>query len=274
MNTIAGFSRVVGAASEVHRRPLSELLAPLDQLAAKSANLLARPIGHFERDGRRYEIPRYVFVGPKAGDTPIPVGIFAGIYGDEPEGVQAVVRFAQWLEARPELAAGYCLFLYPACNPTGLEAGTAFSSHGKDLNLELLTITVEPEVRLLQADLAAQPLEGIIKLHTNSNSRTFSGLVRGEMLARQLLDPALAAAADLLPVDEVARIDGFRTRDVSYDHYEGGLTHPPKPLPSPFEVILETPGQVPAYLREWALVVALRSLLTEYRKFIAYAPNL
>lgn len=274
MNTTTSLSPVAASGNEIRRRSLSELLAPLDQLAAKSANLLARPIGHFERDGRRYEIPRYVFVGPKGGDTPIPVGIFAGIYGDEPEGVRALVRFAQWLEARPELAAGYCLFLYPACNPTGLEAGTAFSSHGKDLNLELLKISAEPEVSLLQAELAAQPLEGIIKLHTNAQSRTFHGLVRGEMFAQELLAPALAAATALLPAEESARIEGFRARDVSYDHYEGGLTNLPKLPPRPFEVILETPGQVPVYLREWALVVALRSLLVEYRKFIAYAPNL
>jgi murein peptide amidase A len=274
MNTTASFPGVAGDVHEVLRRSISELLAPLDQLAAKSANLLARPIGHFERDGRRYEIPRYVFVGPKGGDTPIPVGIFAGIYGDEPEGVRALVRFAQWLEAEPELAAGYCLFLYPACNPTGLEAGTAFSSYGKDLNLELLKISAEPEVGLLQAELAAQPLEGIVKLHTNAKSSTFHGLVRGETFAQELLAPALAAAAALLPVEEAAHIEGFRARDVSYDHYEGGLTNPPKLLPRPFEVILETPGQVPAYLREWALVVALRSLLIEYRKFMAYAPNL
>jgi len=274
MNPTTSFSTVSEAGCEFQRRSLSALLAPLDQLAAKSASLLARPIGHFERDGRRYEIPRYIFVGPTSGDTPIPVGIFAGIYGDEPEGVRALVRFAQWLEARPELAAGYCLFLYPACNPTGLEAGTAFSSQGKDLNLELLTISAEPEVRLLQAELTSQPLDGIIKLHTNSKSSTFSGLVRGEMLARQLLDPTLAAAADLLPAEEASRIDGFRARDVSYDHYEGGLTNPPKLPPRPFEVILETPGLVPAYLREWALVLALSSLLVEYRKFIAYAPNL
>lgn len=274
MNPTTNLAPGAASASGVRRRSLSELLAPLDQLAAKSANLVARPIGHFERDGRRYEIPRYVFVGPKGGDRSIPVGIFAGIYGDEPEGVCALVRFAQWLEARPELATGYCLFLYPACNPTGLEVGTAFSSHGKDLNLELLQISAEPEVSLLQAELAAQPLEGIIKLHTNAQSRTFHGLVRGEMFARELLAPALAAATALLPVEEAARIEGFRARDVSYDHYEGGLTNPPKLPPRPFEVILETPGQVSVYLREWALVVALRSLLVEYRKFIAYACNL
>lgn len=274
MKTISSVPTLAAASRPDSRPAIAELLAPLDELAAKSANLLARPIGQFERDGRRYEIPRYVFVGSQGGDTAIPVGIFAGIYGDEPEGVRALVSFAQWLDAHPELAAGYCLFLYPACNPTGLEAGTAYSSHGLDLNLELLKVSAEPEARLLQAELAAQPMEGIIKLHTNARSHTFQGLVRCEVLARQLLDPALAAAATLLPVEEAAQIEGFRARDVSYDHYEGGLTNPPKLPPRPFEVILETPGQIPAYLRERALVAALRALLVEYRKFIAYAPNL
>lgn len=273
MNTIANLPTPARTSQERQQRPISDLLAPLDQMVAKSANLLARPIGQFERDGRRYEIPGYVFVGPRGGDVSIPIGIFAVIFGDEPEGGRALVRLAQLLEAQPDLATGYCLFLYPACNPTGLEAGTAFTSRGKDLNLELLNISAEPEARLLQAELASQSLEGIIKLHTKAESSTFYGLVRGETLARQLLDPALAAAVSLLPVDD-AHIDGFRARDVTYDHYEGGLANPPNAPVRPFEVILETPGKVPADLRERALVAALGSILSEYRKFIAYAPNL
>ena len=37
---------------------------------------------------RAYELPRYLFIGPKGGDDTIRVGLFAGIHGDEPEGVQ------------------------------------------------------------------------------------------------------------------------------------------------------------------------------------------
>lgn len=267
-------SAAPAVANAAPQRSIADLLAPLDQLAAKSSSLIAKPVGHFERNGQRYEIPRYIFVGPKAGDAPIPVGIFAGIYGDEPEGARALVKFAQMLEANPELAAGYCLFLYPVCNPTGLEANTAFSSNGKDLNSEILKISAEPEARLLQAELAAQSLEGFIRLQTNAASYEFHGLVRGETFARQLLEPAFAAAAELLPVERTVHIAGFRARDVSYDHYEGGLSTPPKAQIRPFEIILEAPGQAPVYLQEWALAVALRAILTEYRKFIAYAPNL
>ena len=257
------------------RRSLAELLAPLDRLAATTASLIAKPVGQFEHGGERYEIPRYIFVGNRSSDAPIRVGIFAGIHGDEPEGVRALVQLAQLLESKPELAAGYCVFLYPVCNPTGLEDRTRHSRNGNDLNREFWKTSKEPEVRLLQAELVSQSFDGIIALHTDEHSNGFYGFVRGATLTQHLLHPALAATAELLPVNHDERIDGFHAKDgLIKDCYEGVLGAPPKVRPKPFEIILETPGQAPLFLREAALVVALRAILGEYRKFIAYAPNL
>ena len=118
------------------RRSLADLLAPLDQLAANSPNLVVNHEARFESGGESYVLPRYLFVGPKGGDTPIRLGIFAGVHGDEPEGSHALVQFIKLLEARPELAAGYYLSLYPVCNPTGFEDNTRHSRTGKDLNRE------------------------------------------------------------------------------------------------------------------------------------------
>jgi len=265
------------ALSEIPAAPVLRFvdwLVPLDRLAARSTNLIVHSLGHFERNGQRYDIPRYVFVGPQRGDVPIPVGIFAGIYGNEPEGVRALVRFVQLLEAQPELVAGYCLYLYPVCNPTGLAVGSALTSTGKDLNQELVRNSVEPEACLLQAELASQKLEGIIRLHTDPEGNAFHGLVRGETLTKQFLEPALAAATQLVRAEERARFEGFRARDVTYDHYEGSSLHSPAQAIRPFEVILQAPGRSPVYLREWAFVLALRTLLQEYRQFIAHARNL
>jgi hypothetical protein len=52
------------------------------------------------------------------------------------------------------------------------------------------------------------------------------------------------------------------------------LSAAPKVRPRPFEITLETPQAAPNYLKEAALVAALRSILARYREFIAYAPNL
>ncbi|HSY42514.1 MAG TPA: succinylglutamate desuccinylase/aspartoacylase family protein, partial [Candidatus Acidoferrum sp.] len=167
-------------------RSLSDLLAPLEKLAAQSHNLVANHEAVFKVGGKNYELSRYLFVGPSGGDAPIHVGIFGGVHGDEPEGVHAIIQFIKLLEARPDLATGYCLSFYPVCNPTGFEDGTRFSRSGKDLNREFWKNSSEPEVRLLQAELVSRSFQGIIALHTDDTSDGFYGIVRGATLTKHL----------------------------------------------------------------------------------------
>lgn len=257
------------------RRSIAEVLAPIDRIAAQSASLVANHEARFTVDGEEYVLPRYLYVGPRGGDTPIRVGIFAGIHGDEPEGVHALIQFVKQLEAKPELAAGYYLSLYPVCNPTGFEDGTRHSRSGKDLNREFWRDSNEPEVRLLQADLVSRSFQGIISLHTDNTSEGFYGFAQGATLTQHLIEPALQAAESLVPRNQLPVIDGFKARNgVIREGYEGILSAPLKVRPRPFEIILESPAAPPNYLKELAFTAALQSVLTEYRKFIAYAPNL
>jgi protein MpaA len=257
------------------RRSIAALLAPLDQIALHSPNLVANYEARFEAGNESYELPRYLFVGPRGGDTPIRVGIFAGIHGDEPEGTHAIVQFIKLLETKPELAAGYYLSLYPVCNPTGFEDGTRFSRSGKDLNREFWKNSSEPEARLLQAELVSRSFQGIISLHTDDTSDGFYGFAHGATLTKHLIEPALQAAEKLLARNDNRIIDGFRARNgVITDKYDGILSAPPKVRPRPFEIILETPAAPPEYQKQFAFVAALQTILAEYRKFIAYAPNL
>lgn len=257
------------------RRSITDLLAPLHHLAKGSPNLIVRPGARFEHDGHAHDLPRYVFVGPKGGDDPIRIGLFAGIHGDEPAAAHALVEFLSLLELRPELASGFCLFAYPVCNPTGFEDNTRQSRRGRDLNREFWKNSGEPEVRLLEEELRAQTFHGIISLHTDDTSHGIYGFVRGATLTKHLLRPALDAAAAILPrnFDEV--IDGFSARNgIIREGYPGVLSAPPDARPRPFEIIFETPHAAPQHQQEMALVIALQTILTEYRKFIAYAPNL
>jgi hypothetical protein len=267
--------KYVPQAPRKRRRSIAELLAPLEQIAATSPNLVANHEARFEISGETYELPRYLFVGPRGGDTPIRIGIFAGVHGDETEGVHAIVQFIKLLESKPELAAGYYLSFYPVCNPTGFEDGTRFSRNGKDLNREFWKNSSEPEVRLLQAELISRSFQGIISLHTDDTSDGFYGFARGATLTKHLIQPALQAAEKLLPRNERPVIDGFTARNgIIRDTYEGVLSAPPKVRPHPFEIILETPAAPPEFLKQCAFVAALQTILLEYRKFIAYAPNL
>jgi len=274
--TITGSQLKSGTqARKRERRSISELLAPLDQIALNSPNLVANHEARFESGGESYVLPRYLFVGPRGGDTPIRVGIFAGVHGDEPEGVHAVSYLINLLEAKPELATGYYLSFYPVCNPTGFEDGTRFTRAGKDLNREFWKNSSEPEVRILEAELKSRSFQGIISLHTDDTSEGFYGVVRGATLTKHLIEPALRAAEKLLPRDDRAVIDGFEARNgVVFDAYDGMLSAPPKVRPRPFEIILETPHSPPSYVKIAALAASLQTILSEYRKFIAYAPNI
>ena len=268
-------SRTISKPLLARRRSIAALLAPLDKIAVHSPNLVANYEAKFDADGETYELPRYLFVGPKGGDTPIRVGIFAGIHGDEPEGAHAIVQFIKLLEAKPELATGYYLSFYPVCNPTGFEDGTRFSRSGRDLNREFWKNSTEPEVRLLQAELVSRSFQGIISLHTDDTSDGFYGFAHGATLTKHLIEPALQAAEELLARNERQIIDGFRARNgVITDKYDGILSAPSKIRPRPFEIILETPAAPPEFQKQYAFVAALQTILTEYRKFIAYAPNL
>ncbi|MBI5686735.1 MAG: succinylglutamate desuccinylase/aspartoacylase family protein [Verrucomicrobia bacterium] len=256
-------------------RSIADLLAPLDELAASSHSLVAGHNARFQASSRTYELPRYLFIGPKAGDDPIRIGIFAGIHGDEPEGIYALVRFLQTLDANPELAEGYCLFVYPVCNPTGFEDGTRHSRSGKDLNREFWRNSVEPEVKLLESELASHAFHGIISLHTDDTSHGFYGFAGGATLTEHLIEPALRAAEQFLPRNANAVIDGFNARNgIIGESYDGVLVAPPEIHPRPFEIILETPRDAAEQKKEAAFVEALQTILNEYRPFIAYAPNL
>jgi murein peptide amidase A len=273
--TIAAPITTVAKPARNQRRSIADLLAPLGKIAATSPNLVANHEARFEADGKSYVLPRYLFVGPRGGDTPIRVGIFAGVHGDEPEGVHAIVQFIQLLEAHPELATGYYLSFYPVCNSTGFEDGTRHTRSGKDLNREFWKNSSEPEVRLLEAELKSRSFQGLISLHTDDTSDGFYGFARGATLTKNLIEPALLAAEKLLPRDARPIIDGFPARNgVIYHAYDGMLTAPPKIRPRPFEIILEAPVAPPEYLKELAFVAALQTILLEYHKFIAYAPNL
>lgn len=251
-----------------------EVAARMDQLARSSDFLANRPARLGQGDGE-FQLDRFIFEGPHGGGDPISIAFFAGIHGDEPAGSHALVRLAEELARHPSLAEGYRIYLYPVCNPGGFDAGTRCSLSGKDLNREFWRQSGEPEVRLLEREILEQTFQGLVSLHSDDTSPGVYGFVRGAVLARSLLEPVLAAAERILPLNREARIDGFAAENgIVTACYEGILTSPPKLEKTPFEIILETPQQSPMEKQIDVFVSASLTILAEYRKFMAFAADL
>lgn len=254
---------------EAGRRSLERLLDPLRNLAAVQCESL----GAFRSGTQNYSLPRFTMRGPNGSD-PIRIGIFAAIHGDEPAGALAAAAFLAEAARAPELIENFLLQIYPICNPTGFEDNTRHSRSGKDLNREFWKVSAEPEVGILEHELRTQHFNGIIQLHADDTSDGLYGFVRGHTLTENLLRPALAAAGRILPRNVNATIDGFAARDgIIYSGYEGILAAPMQSEP-PFEIVFETPHRAPMELQVQALVVALRTILDEYRRLISFAANL
>ena len=252
------------------RRSIEETVAPLRRVHQAAFTALEG----FGKSGRTCTLPRFSFAGPNSGD-PIRLGLFAGIHGDEPAGTFALIEFLRFLAAEPVAAESYLIHAYPICNPTGFEDNTRASRNGADLNRQFWKDSAEPEVQIIERELRDQHFHGLIQLHADDTSDGLYGFVRGHTLSENLLKPALAAAGEILPRNISAQIDGFAAKDgIIFDAYEGILAAPAQIEPVPFEIVLETPHHAPMEKQVEALVVAMKTILEEYRRLIAFAANL
>jgi murein peptide amidase A len=258
--------------SGAFERSSASLTAGFESVSLSSDFLVSSPIS---LTGSGSRLSRYIFEGPHGGGDSIRIGFFAGIHGDEQAGSYALLELARTLVRNPALAEGYHLYLYPVCNPRGFDARTRCSPSGKDLNREFWKNSLEPEVQLLENEILAHTFHGLVSFHADDTSHGLYGFVRGTVLARSLLEPALASAEKYLDRNRDHVIDGFPSENgIISQCYDGILTSPPKLENTPFEIILETPHHAPEPKQIEAFVHASLAILAEYRKFIAFAADL
>ncbi len=259
----------------VYPHKLRRLYWPFLALAEVCREVVGTVAGSFEVEGKRYTIPRFVFHGPATGMPPIRLGLFGLVHGDEPAGALGLQHLLNSLVNDPTPATGYELSLYPLCNPTGYEDGTRHNRAGLDLNREFWRGSAQPEVQIIETELREQHFDGIIALHADDTSDGLYGYTQGRVLNENLLVPALRACTHVLPVNPAPVIDGFPAEEGLIEEcYQGILAPPPDQRPRPFEIIFETPAAAPMTQQVEAISCALRSVLAEYRGFIAQGANL
>lgn len=252
------------------RRQIRPLLRPLDELARGSEVLFSAPLSYTDTRGLPVALPRYLFAGPGDRQSYLRVGIFAGVHGDEESGVLAAVEFLERLHAKPELARGYELFVYPVCNPGGYVEGTRWTRSGVDMNRQFWTGSAEVEVKLLEAQLQKLKFDGLIALHSDDTSEGIYGFVKGHELTRHVLEPALEAAGEILPRNFDKSIDNFEANNGIIERgYEGVLSAPPEQAPKPFEVVFETPHLANLEKQIEANIVAVQTILDRFKVLIS-----
>lgn len=275
-NPVTSSQRSASHSAPHERRDLASLLAPTRKLTRTSKQLFYQPLDEFTLHGESYHLSRFLFVGPPGGGDYLRIGIFAGVHGDEIAGVEGALQFLHVLHREPDLARGYEIFVYPVCNPTGVEDNTRWTRSGKDINREFWKNSRQPEVRLLEDELRGLRFQGIISLHADDTSEGIYGFARGSALTRYVLEPALQSASCALPINTGRIIDNFDAENgiIHRSCYQGILGAPPEARPRPFEIVFETPQLADHGKQVEAHVLALKAAFENYRTLISEAQNI
>jgi protein MpaA len=204
----------------------------------------------FRRDDRDWEMPAYRFLGPKLDAPALRLAVFAGIAGDELEGIMGVTAFVTRLAANPALATGINLHLYPNCNPTGLDRQQRDTSAGLDLARQLWSGSRDAEAAHLTREIRRRRFHGWVTLHSHRRPDTFLVEAGADPASQALADDLLAAINTRLPAVVVNR-SGSRC----------GFLRPPGDAGSPFTLRLSVPRPRPQHLQQAAIQAALIQLL-------------
>jgi protein MpaA len=246
---------------------VQKLLKPLLDLAEDSDYLIAGSVGEFLIGEHLFQIPRFAFIGPAGGGDTIRLGIFAAIRGDEPEGTEAVIKFLDRLEANPQLARGYHLYVYPVCNPTGFIAQTRNNSSSEDLSKHFWSGSPEPEIYYLERELGVLRFHGVISLHAKNHSDTFHLRANSEILNRDLIHPAIQATQGRFSA-------AIPTSELDNSLPPNFLTAGDELDPAPFELHFNIPRNLPPLSRVNGTIHLLHSLLESYHSFLSIGQNL
>ncbi|MBI5745969.1 MAG: M14 family metallocarboxypeptidase [Nitrospirae bacterium] len=101
------------------------------------------------------------------------VCISAGIHGDEPAGVEAVIRFLKDISQGSPILRSVNITLFPCNNPYGYEAGQRSNGNGNDLNREFRRKRPDAEVLLIKRGLAGRSFDLSLELHEDVDSPGF-----------------------------------------------------------------------------------------------------
>jgi hypothetical protein len=275
MNSIAHTASRRAPAAEapgVQRTTPEELVKILFDISAHSESLMAarHPV---RVGGSSFDIPKFMLLGQRGGGKPIRVALLAGIedHGSL-DGISAISRLLVQAELNPALARDYALFAYPVVN--------TFEYHPAQQRLDSFDRRYawerpDEDVRFFRSELRKWRFDAILTLRTDPAAETFRATVRSEVLAREVVRPALERVSTVTPVNVrpiKLRPGDLRTRLA--DYAEGRLTPPPEIRPYPFEAELFAPGSAPEDLRIRSLFIATHEILRNYRRLLSHGADL
>ena len=234
---------------------VSKVLRPLDQVAQTRQRLYSARI---LTGGRRAssQISRYVFEGDPLGQSPIRIGIFAGLSGDDEVGPGAVSTFLADLVAIPQLGNGLRIYAYPIVSPFSFETATPSSRRSQYIINQIGCEVFSSDTYQIEREIFAMAFDGIITVRLEEEFTNFKVGISDPYLHGALVRPILSALESFLPNVEDSGCDSRRSLTAG-----GALKQ------RPVELTLRVPSSGWAGLYSIGVRIALHTAVDSCRSY-------
>jgi len=250
---------------------VEEILAPLHTAARDSSSLVASRQTLEWRDASA-DVSKFLLLGQRGSGQPIRLGLFAGFEAGNVETVQALARLLLLLKGSTHSSRDFALFGYPVVNVRGFTPEAASLA---DFEARFARDAAEADVQFFKHELHKWRFDGLISLRTDPSARGFYAAVRSNLIATEVVEPALAAAAAALPLaTQAVKVRPGDRYARTADYATGRFSPPAGVRPYPFEIELYSPRGPITEEHTDGLFVTLTEILRLYRAFIAHKQDL
>jgi hypothetical protein len=231
-------------------------LDSLFSLAETSCSLIASRHS-VEQVGEVCEISSFLLLGERGGGRPIRVALFAGLEPEDGPIADALAALLARLTRRPALARDFALLAYPTLDPWGSGLEERYAADQPD-----------PDVQFFQREFQRWDFDGLICLRSAPSRAGLHAAVESQLLATEIVQPALEAAAKSLPLATRPLRSPFRQKPLA------GLHASSAQRPRPFEIDLFIPRSAAPDAMAAGVFTAITEILRHYRVFISHAQDI
>jgi hypothetical protein len=234
----------------------SKVLRSLDQLSQKRDHLYSTRIrtgGHRTSS----QICRYVFEGDQLRGTPIRIGVFAGLRGDDSVGPGAVASFLEDLVALPQSGESLRIYAYPVVHAANFETATSSFRLSEYIINQIGCKVLSSESYQIEREIFAIAFDGIITIRLVDEIKNLKVGISDTLLHDVLVHPILSNLEPFLPTIEDCVCDSRRFLTAG-----NGLKR------KPFELTFQVPSSGWSGLYSIGLRIALHTIVDCYRRYV------
>lgn len=189
-------------------RSYVEVIHRLQNLRKQRNNLAIIKLGQIDCSVESYDM-FCIRVNPSAKKSMKRVCLSAGIHGDEPAGVEAILTFLENYHEYATLFGGVEMLILPCDNPFGYERNIRNNAGGFDLNQQFQDSNHTQEIHWIKKAIGERSFDFSLDFHEDAEANGFYLWERKCPTLKSIADEIIKRMAQKYHIERKPDIEGF-----------------------------------------------------------------